>query len=1325
MKKPLVSSLKDRHFTAVGAAIFTAIHRGDRPAGSWFDSRAVAFVVYVPVVVMMLMFAPSALAARAPVFLNKTLELQVHSTRVRAEEQVDAGELATKWKAEYITAQALEEAEQHKEEAKWTEVDSGETEACQCTNIVYIGAHDGSGPAEPNQLRHLNPGTAYFIRFLAENADSGDVLTEEKIPFKTLPIEKPEVAHGGIDGDGSIAFENSELTDTAAAFRAKIESNGAEAKYTFEYAASANGPWTPFTSDAAGVIAVAEDYAQVAAHISGLVPETDYFVRLKISNGQGETIQSKYALGSGVETTSFTTPTAKARAEAPELRNVTADAVHLSGEVAPHGLETEWRFEYAPSLLGPWEEGGKGTISQAEAEALPYGASPRVAARLDKLFAGTTYYVRLVAENATGSINAEPSVFKTTGAPLANAFAIHALHGGSLRLLGAVNPNSEQTSAEQTITIEGAPTAGTFTLAFKGQTTAPIGFDASAENVQSALENLPGSPVLFVEGLNGGPYTIAFTDSDSEVSEPQIVGDGSGLVPSGPAAGAVDAATVFAGGESYDTHFHFQYVSNSGFGEHGWADAEECPEEDAGSGDSPKFVGCDLPGLVPGETYRYRMLASSTAPGTSLVEGAEQSLVVPVPVSNDGASVCPNEALRTGLSAHLPDCRAYEQLTPINKEGAQEPFHYRIGGGSNEVLVGEDGDHVALRAPAVSWGAGPGAGQSPYFFSREEGKGWSMKAGSPQPENGVDQTFPILFSANLEQYAFESEYNGSKLSKTADIEYKVGPVGGPYVTLPSVPRALAVGGWVAESADSSKLIFETEDRSLLGEPTGTKSGSDLYEFVGGALHQLNVNSEGVTIGACGARIVHGRENGAENHSVSGPHSVSNSGSRVFFEAVPGKNCGEPAHLYVREDGSATTDLGTYRFLAADSEGGKLILERVNAEAHEVVLYETASASASTLFTTRETIGNEGPLVISSDLSTVYLALTEQLAVDNGEAPPMIEVDGVEAADLYRFDVASGKLEFLVQTVSTEGHGTSLSVSPDGRFVYFTTGTVGGLPGGLDLPGTGELAGQVYRFDSVESVIECVSCASSFDPEPQEPSFLDGGAGTPFTSGGLPEYQAVSANGDYAFFTTPAALVRQDVDGEQSIESEGLGEFVDPAEKTSSSSDVYEWRKDGIHGCAELQGCLALITDGRGGFQNLLLGTADEGRDVFIYTRSKLLAQDNDTSGDIYDARIDGGFPPAPPSPVECEASACSTPASPPDDVTPSSLTFSGSGNVPSLSAVKPATKVKKPQAKKKKTKPKGKQKTKKGRKKGKKAGERVGKGSERVRGVTKSSGRAK
>ena len=71
---------------------------------------------------------------------------------------------------------------------------------------------------------------------------------------------------------------------------------------------------------------------------------------------------------------------------------------------------------------------------------------------------------------------------------------------------------------------------------------------------------------------------------------------------------------------------------------------------------------------------------------------------------------------------------------------------------------------------------------------------------------------------------------------------------------------------------------------MLGAPTGTISGNDIYEYSAGQFHQVNVG-----IGTCGARMARGSEGYS---GASGGHTVSADGSRVFFEAVPGKECSE-------------------------------------------------------------------------------------------------------------------------------------------------------------------------------------------------------------------------------------------------------------------------------------------------------------------------------------------------------------------------------------------------------------------------------------------------
>ena len=542
-----------------------------------------------------------------------------------------------------------------------------------------------------------------------------------------------------------------------------------------------------------------------------------------------------------------------------------------------------------------------------------------------------------------------------------------------------------------------------------------------------------------------------------------------------------------------------------------------------------------------------------------------------------------------------------------------------------------------------------------------------MAAGAAQPEAGLDEYAPEVFDPDLTGFGFKASSGTLGGVESPDVEFRTGAPGGPYVTVATVPRKQAEHdgeGWVAASGDYSKLILEVEDRGLVEPRTTTKSGDDLYEYAGGSLRQVNVG-----IGTCGARIVHGNEQTGGNGS---PHAVSSDGSRVFFEAVPGSNCSEPSHLYIRVNGAETVDLGAYRFAAANAQGTEVILEKQSGVNPGLYLYEAGSAPR---FLASTGLAESKNFTVSEDLNAIYFHA---------------------GGSVSRYDVATETLSFVIDV--EEKQQFRPQVSRDGRYFYFASRVVPGVPGGAVVPGGGHefehkligsgLTVQIYRYDSVERVVECVSCASSFAPEPRLGASFSGEAagGGP---AGTPRLVFASANGEFAFFQTPAALVSADVDGE--VIPEGtVGNVEHGEDENSVSGDVYEWRRDGVDGCANLQGCLALITNGRGGYLNELIGTAEEGRDVFIYTSSRLVAQDQDTAGDIYDVRVDGGFPGPAPRPTECEADACSTPLAAPVDSTPASLAFSGAGNVPAAPVSKPVVKKKtvkkKVKAKKKKRK---------------------------------------
>ncbi len=1230
---------------------------------------------------------PLLLSGGPPVFSSELSEESVYATRAYIAVEVqttdnpqghDSG-LQLKWYGEYATSPS----------GPWTMAGGGttgikiveaEVEGFSVSVKISLGLGDSAEEGEfaEGVLRHLTPETTYYARFHAETEDGS---SEKTVEFRTTAVGKPEI--GSYLGERR--FEAGTTSPTSALALGTIESDGAETKYSFEYTTEPEnaGSWKPFTTGmATGTISVAEEFATPTTEVTGLTPETTYYTRVRATNSQG-TVE---------RLASIVTPTNRPQVSSLYIHNVTGTTAAFVANVSPHHLETHWRFEDATSEAGPWlpVAGAEGTFSQAQAEALPIEQGPSVGGRVTGLQPASRYYVRLFASSSAGDYTGKPESFQTEGPPTASTFVTHALHGESVRVLGAVNPNSALTSEEQEISIEGAPTGGTFTLTFKGKTTAPIAFDAPAqgtnglEGALNALAALPSEEVS-VNGVPGGPYNVDFNRGNGgEVSEPLIVANASGLTPSG----SVAVAVLQQGGEGYDARYHFEYVSQAQFerpgSEGGFAKAVLTPEVDVGAGVAAKFAGADLAGVTPGETYHYRIVAASTFPGNPVEHGAEQTLTVPAASAVESPATCPNEAFRTGPSASLPACRAYEQVTPVEKEGAQELFDY-----GNEpiprALVGEDGDHVMVENPAVTWGLSANSGQSPYFLSRDPQNGWQVTAGSAQPEAGVSEMSPMVFSPDLTQVAFVSGIETSASNESKDVALKTGPPGGPYTTIVSVPRQLE-GDLVGASADFSTLILQTSDHSLLGSPTGTVNGSDLYEYSGGALRQVNVNSEGKKLGSCGAHIVEG--NGSSAQASGGSwNSVSADGSRVFFEEVPGSDCSEPSQLYVREGGEKTVDIGPYTFVGASSDGSRLLVEKTTGDSNEFFVEEIGSAP-ELLFSTHARVG--GGVFLSRNFDAFYFALDEPLPGTEAPAPSSeVGFRGVSnALDIYRYDIQSKTLSFVDQADDEDGFDPQ--VSPDGRYFYFSSKVVGGVPGGAIAPAGGwssskaageEPTWQIYRYDSVEHTVECISCASPFDSEPKLTASF--GSTLIFRDLGRPADVFVSGDGSRAFFETPAALVAADVDGEVPPNRILSAEDSTNLENWSPSSDVYEWRRDGTDGCAHVQGCLALISSGRGGYLTILLGSAEEGRDVFFYTSSQLVAQDKDTAGDIYDARIGGGLPGPPPRPVECEGDACSTPASAPNDTTPASATFNGVGNMISAPPSKPGMTPKEHKPKKK------------------------------------------
>jgi hypothetical protein len=169
------------------------------------------------------------------------------------------------------------------------------------------------------------------------------------------------------------------------------------------------------------------------------------------------------------------------------------------------------------------------------------------------------------------------------------------------------------------------------------------------------------------------------------------------------------------------------------------------------AGKEPFRISAALNGLSPGTSYNVRLTVENEF-GADSEEVRFSTFEEVVPSS------CPDEAARVGASAHLPDCRAYELVTPANT-GGHPPlafgnnFRARLGSQS----VSEDGSSVAffVVGGVIPGFEGGGNFNGDSYLSRYGPAGWTTEAiglngtQSANPSPGAlssDHAFETVFA---------------------------------------------------------------------------------------------------------------------------------------------------------------------------------------------------------------------------------------------------------------------------------------------------------------------------------------------------------------------------------------------------------------------------------------------------------------------------------------------------------------------------------------------------------------------------------------------------
>jgi hypothetical protein len=707
---------------------------------------------------------------------------------------------------------------------------------------------------------------------------------------------------------------------------------------------------------------------------------------------------------------------------------------------------------------------------------------------------------------------------------------------------------------------------------------------------------------------------------------------------------------------SYETTFHVEYGTDTGYG-------SSIPVPDSDIGAVEKEVSQLLTGLQPNTTYHYRVVATN-ANGT--VDGPDKTFTtfaVPQPTAD---SSCSNAAYRKGLSGRLPDCRAYEMVSPVAKNGADvNASSYK------EFPAASSGERVQY-ATRTGLGDTKGSGLGGYtqFVATRGANGWATKAITPTPALNaplqlfLGATLVMNFSEELDRtvlsgydlpgttgappnqqnYYLEDTSNARLLDTVTRFEGFEEE--GPFFTTRWGLSQLGGG-----SADLGVVTFQMRV-NLVSQATGLFTPK-VYADNHGKVELVGYMPDG-KVPSTGSELVRSRTG-----AIGYKDTVSRDGSRILFRSAGN---GGQRELYMRKDATKTVLISeseastpevarNVNFQAATPDGTKVVFS-TNTQLLDsdpggpgVALYlytdsDKPETDSNLTYIGRFAGENEGRpqgvtegLVVkgmSADGSHIYFD-----SEYNPEALPFKTVgDG-----LFLWD--NGQLRQVAPEPGAPEYGFSNNdeavVTRDGQRIAFMnsyplTRNDFTVAGGLS---------SMYLYDEATDKLTCVSCPptgakemSGVELAASATSRTNPGFSTPI------QPRFLSQDGRYVFFNTKEALVAQDV---------------------NKVTDAYEYNTE--------TGKLSLLSPGTGETGTWFVEASADGGDVFLATRQQLTSGDPDKLVDLYDARIGGGFSEPPPSGPPCAGDACQgTPGAAPSFNTASE--FNGQGNPTGSSVTK-------------------------------------------------------
>lgn len=635
------------------------------------------------------------------------------------------------------------------------------------------------------------------------------------------------------------------------------------------------------------------------------------------------------------------------------------------------------------------------------------------------------------------------------------------------------------------------------------------------------------------------------------------------------------------------------------------------------------------------------------------------------------ASCSPETEGSPGFRAYLPDCRAYELVSPPYIGGQHLKTAEQQTASAPPMSA--NGEHVL----AQDYGGFAEAGNvennnleygAIYEFSRTP-SGWNAEALEPPASEYPEREFTDIASRNLNRTLwnlFLPAHSGEELPPPGQVEVHdgvyaireavgngtgrftlVGPAAAPGVER-RPPGDEEPEGIVGASAELTHILFlepKAGGAAWPGDET-LEGGQELYEYEGsgsderepvlvGVSNEASLSAEAAREGKPhineAAKLVSRCGSTLGGYGISTvTKAISASGAIVYFtalhETTAGQECTTPAvnELYARVNGSETVKISgaqAAKFWGASEDGSKVLFT----EGESLYEYDFDAPVGARVSLVADPV--TGTPVISDDGSRVYFTSPAELTSEpNGNGETAAQASGEK---LYVYDAEPGGGAAFVG-----GEAELLQTTRDGQFALLRSPThFSGTNDASTVP-------QLFEYDAETGFVARVSIgqqgAVGYECEAthvvEEGYDCDGNA---TTSEPRPAQSIHELNVDHPFGATSGL----------SVAADGTVVFTSEAPLAPGAvvggENVYEYRAGDVYLIAAGDESLPLIE------QHRLFGISADGADVFFVSTNSLVPQDMDTQSSWYDAREEGGFPGLA-SLSACSGEACQgAPSTPP------------------------------------------------------------------------------